>query len=193
MQENRSLEADMRACRVCKNLPLGPKPLFKIDKETRILIVGQAPGRITHEKGVPFDDPSGDRLRMWLGVSRQTFYDDPRLGILPMGLCFPGTGTSGDLPPRPECAPLWRDLALAAMPCVALTVVIGRYALDWHMPAQKRATVTKAVRAWAEVWPSHVVLPHPSPRNNIWLKRNPWFEADILPKLQDRVRALLQN
>lgn len=187
----RELKWQMRGCTLCRDLPLGPKPLFKIAAEARILIVGQAPGRITHEKGVPFDDPSGDRLRDWLGITRATFYDDPRIGILPMGFCFPGSGKSGDLPPRLECAPQWRAQALAAMPDVALTIVIGRYALDWHFPEKKRATLTDVVQAWQAFWPDHVVMPHPSPRNNIWLKRNPWFTTDVLPALRHRVAEVL--
>ena len=186
-----ALQSKMRDCDICGDLPLGPNPLFKIDEKTRILIAGQAPGRITHKKGVPFDDPSGDRLRAWMGISRAAFYDDPRIGILPMGFCFPGSGKSGDLAPRPECAPQWRARALAAMPDIALTIVIGRHAMDWHFPDQKRATLTDVVRANGDLQ-DHVVLPHPSPRNNIWLKRNPWFAVDVLPKLQSRVSALLQ-
>ena len=188
-----TLQKDMRACEICAGLPLGPKPLFKIDAAARILIAGQAPGRLTHEKGVPFDDPSGDRLRTWLGVSRETFYDDPRLAILPMGFCFPGTGKSGDLSPRPECALQWRKPALAAMQDIGLTIVIGRYAMDWHFPDRKRETLTHVVQSWRDVWPRHIVLPHPSPRNNVWFKRNPWFEVDVLPELQSRVSAVLRG
>ena len=187
------LQSQIRACSLCQDLPLGPKPLFKIATGARILIVGQAPGRITHEKGVPFDDPSGDRLRDWMGISRGLFYNDPRIGILPMGFCFPGTGNNGDLPPRAECAAQWRQAALAAMPNVALTIVIGRYALDWHFPNKKRGTLTSVVQAWRDVWPQHIVMPHPSPRNNLWPKRNPWFAVDVLPELRSRVSAVLQN
>lgn len=178
----------MRACAICTDLPLGPRPIFQLDPAARILIAGQAPGRITHHKGVPFDDPSGDRLRDWLGLDRATFYNDPRIGILPMGLCFPGTGQAGDLPPRPECAPAWRAQVLDALPNLSLTLVIGRYAIDWHLPQMRRIAVTQAVR---DVKGETIVLPHPSPRNNRWLKRNPWFASNHLPPLRARVAAIL--
>ncbi len=182
---------DVRACTICKDLPLGPRPILQASASARLLIVGQAPGRITHHKGVPFDDPSGNRLRSWLGVDRDTFYDASKVAILPMGFCFPGTGKSGDLPPRSECAAAWRDRILATLQSVELTLVIGRYAIDWHLPAYSRFTVTAAVRAWADIWPRQLVLPHPSPRNNRWLKSNPWFETDIIPALQMRTKQLI--
>ncbi|MGZ0188839.1 MAG: uracil-DNA glycosylase family protein, partial [Alphaproteobacteria bacterium] len=138
--------AKVRGCTLCDGLPLGPKPILQVDRRARILIAGQAPGRITHNKGIPFDDPSGDRLRDWLGVDRETFYGDPRIAIIPMGFCFPGTGKGGDLPPRPECAPAWRDRLLGALDSLELTLIIGRYALDWHQPTLSKATVTDAVR-----------------------------------------------
>ncbi|MCG8507858.1 MAG: uracil-DNA glycosylase family protein [Rhodospirillales bacterium] len=184
------LLAQARACRICEDLPLGPRPLLQADARARILVAGQAPGRRAHEKGVPFDDPSGDRLRTWMGVGREAFYDPAKIAILPMGFCFPGTGSGGDLPPRPECAPAWRESLLAAMPDIALTLVIGRYALDWHLPDYS-GTVTDAVRNWRSAWPRLLPLPHPSPRNNRWLKKNPWFEDEILPVLQTRVRDVL--
>ncbi|WP_299138201.1 uracil-DNA glycosylase family protein [uncultured Tateyamaria sp.] len=185
------LTDQVRACTICSDLPLGPRPIFQLGASAKLLIVGQAPGRITHEKGVPFDDPSGDRLRTWLGVDRATFYDAKKIAILPMGFCFPGTGSGGDLPPRSECAPAWRTQVLNALTEVELTLVIGRYAIDWHLPDYGRHTVTEAVKAWSDVWPAQLILPHPSPRNNRWLKTNPWFETTVIPALQSRVRDLL--
>ncbi|EBA05038.1 Uracil-DNA glycosylase [Rhodobacteraceae bacterium HTCC2150] len=182
------LVSEMQACMICHDLPLGPKPIFKINSKAKILIAGQAPGRITHAKGVPFDDPSGDRLRDWLGVDRDTFYNDPAIAILPMGLCFPGTGKGGDLPPRPECAIAWRGRALAKMPRLELTLIIGRYAIDWHLPEMAKLTVTKAVEMGKN--DNQMILPHPSPRNNRWLKQNPWFEVDVLPDLRARIERL---
>lgn len=189
------LLADVRACTLCAaHLPLGPRPVLQLHHAARILIAGQAPGRKVHESGVPFDDASGERLRAWLGVSRDTFYDAQQIAILPMGFCYPGTGTSGDLPPRPECAVAWRSKLLMHMKSVQLTVVLGQYALDFHLPAVLGAgaqTVTAKVQDWRTHWPHTVALPHPSPRNNPWLKRNPWFEADLLPVLQSRVAQVL--
>ena len=157
--------------------------------DARILIAGQAPGRKVHESGIPFDDASGNRLRDWLGVDREVFYNPKLLAIAPMGFCFPGAGKSGDLPPRPECAPKWRKPLLALMPKVQLTVILGQYALKWHLdPAPK--TVTDAVKRWEEYWPRILPLPHPSPRNQRWFKENAWFETEVLPKLRDRVRKL---
>lgn len=186
-----SLLESIRACTICKDdLPLGPRPILQFSASAKLLIVGQAPGRITHHKGVPFDDPSGDRLRDWLGVDRSTFYDATKIAILPMGFCFPGTGKNGDLPPRPECAPAWREPVLASLKSVELTLIIGRYAIDWHLPEYTDCTVTAAVRSWADVWPRQLILPHPSPRNNRWLKTNPWFEEEIIPALRRRTKDL---
>ncbi|MEP5732345.1 MAG: uracil-DNA glycosylase family protein [Sulfitobacter sp.] len=158
---------------------------------SKLLIVGQAPGRITHNKGIPFNDPSGDRLRSWLGINKETFYDEQKIAIVPMGFCFPGTGKSGDLPPRSECAEAWRSKILEEIRDVELTLIIGRYAIDWHLPHFSKHSVTSAAKSWAEVWPQKLVLPHPSPRNNRWLKQNPWFESEIVPLLQCRVRTIL--
>jgi uracil-DNA glycosylase len=183
---------NVRSCRVCAaHLPLGPRPVFQIDPKARILIAGQAPGRRVHESGVPFSDASGDRLRTWMGVDSEVFYDPQKIAILPMGFCYPGTGKSGDLPPRPECAVEWRDQLLRLMPAVELTLVIGQYALDWHLKAAQKDTLTQTVQNWKEYWPKILPLPHPSPRNNIWLKKNPWFEIDIIPKLQRKIRSML--
>ncbi len=184
--------AEVRACNLCAAyLPLGPKPIFQLHPNARILIAGQAPGRITHQIGRPFDDASGDRLRSWLGIDRETFYDEKKIALLPMGFCFPGTGKSGDLPPRPECGIKWRKMLLSLLNDVQLTIVIGQYAMEWHMPNDVARTLTEVVADWKTYWPQHLPMPHPSPRNNLWLKKNPWFEAEILPVLRARVQALL--
>lgn len=183
--------AQVRGCTICKDLPLGPLPLLQVSPDARILIVGQAPGRKTHEAGIPFDDVSGVRLRDWIGVSKETFYNARKIAILPMGFCYPGTGKSGDLPPRAECAPAWREDLLAEMPNVKLTLVIGRYARDWHIPSDAKASLTKTIQDWKILLPTVLTLPHPSPRNNRWLKQNPWFEQDVLPRLKARAGELL--
>ncbi len=191
-----ALLVDVRACTVCsQHLPLGPRPVLQADTSARILLVGQAPGRKVHESGVPFDDASGDRLRLWMGVSRDVFYDPERVAIVPMGFCFPGTGASGDLPPRPECAVTWRERVLAQLGRVSLTLVIGQYAQAYHLTTMndedRNLSVTEAVQSWRTFLPGVIPLPHPSPRNNLWLKRNPWFEQDLIPVLQARVADVL--
>jgi len=186
-----SLLAEVRSCRICTGLPLGPKPLLQAGVGSKILIAGQAPGRKTHEKGRPFDDASGKRLRKWLGVTEEQFYDPDIFAIIPMGFCFPGTGKGGDLPPRPECAPEWRGLLLDELPNIQLTLVLGQYALDWHLGAAKSKTLTDTVLRWQEFWPGVLPLPHPSPRNIRWFKANPWFESDVVPVLRERVRGLV--
>lgn len=185
------LLAEVRACTLCAaHLPLPPNPILQAHAAARILIAGQAPGRRAHASGVPFDDPSGNRLRDWLGIPREIFYDPRRVAILPMGFCYPGTCKSGDLPPRPECAPAWRAALLAQLVEVRLTLVIGQYALAWHLPGQ-HGSITAAATAWRDRWPSLAALPHPSPRNNLWLKRNPWFGTEFLPRLRERVAEVL--
>lgn len=186
-----ALTSQMRACALCKDLPLGPAPLFQLGAGARILIAGQAPGRLTHAAGAPFKDASGDRLRAWMGLDAAQFYDPERVAILPMGLCYPGAGKGGDLPPRVECAPAWRDAALAQLNQLELTLVIGRYAIDWHLPDLKGASVTDAVAQWKDHLPRTLVLPHPSPRNNRWLRRNPWFAAEVLPAVRARIAQLI--
>lgn len=186
-----SLLAQVRACRLCAEfLPHGVRPVVQLHPHARILIAGQAPGRKVHTSGVPFDDASGERLRDWLGVSRAEFYDARRFALLPMGFCYPGAGASGDLPPRPECAPAWRARVLAQLPAIKLTLVLGQYAQAYHMPDGPRA-VTDAVRGWRRYWPQAIALPHPSPRNIRWFLRNPWFEAEVLPVLRRRIRRVL--
>ena len=186
-----ALLRDVRACTLCaKHLPHGPRPVLQLHPQARVLIAGQAPGRKVHASGIPFDDASGDRLRDWLGVSREVFYDAHRMAILPMGFCYPGTGASGDLAPRAECAAAWRSPLLALLKNLQLTVAIGQYALDYHL-ADAAGTLTDKVRAWRDHWPALIPLPHPSPRNNLWLKRNPWFEQELVPVLRERVAAVL--
>lgn len=182
---------NVRRCRLCEeSLPFGPRPVLQVHPQAKILIAGQAPGRRVHESGVPFDDPSGDRLREWLGVSREIFYDETRIAILPMGFCYPGTGKSGDLPPRPECAIAWRDQLMAGLARIQLTVVIGEYAQKWHLPNRHR-NLTETVRAWQDFGDNVIPLPHPSPRNNLWLKKNPWFSTSLLPHLRQAAQAAL--
>ncbi|MGE8317919.1 MAG: uracil-DNA glycosylase family protein [Comamonas sp.] len=186
-----ALLAEIRACTACADLPLGPRPVVQAGATARILIAAQAPGRKVHETGIPFNDASGERLRAWLGLPPEVFYDPARVAIVPMGFCFPGTGRSGDLPPRPECAPLWRERLLAELRQLRLTLVIGRYAQTWHLPGAGGQTLTEVVADWPARWPATVALPHPSPRNNLWLKRNPWFEAELLPALRPLVQQAL--
>lgn len=188
-----TLLAEVRACTKCSAyLPLGPRPVVQMQAAARILIAGQAPGRKVHATGVPFDDASGDRLRDWLGISRDVFYDAGKVAILPMGFCYPGTGRSGDLPPRQECAPAWRGALLSRLKRLQLTLVIGQYAQTYHLP-DEGTTLTATVQAWRRNWPRVLPLPHPSPRNNIWLKRNPWFEQEVLPALRARVVEVLAH
>ena len=194
MHRTQLLLNEVRACTICAaHLPAGPRPVLQVHARARILIAGQAPGRKVHASGVPFDDASGERLRQWLGVDRDVFYNPERVAILPMGFCYPGTGTSGDLPPRRECAPQWRTRLLAALPNIELTLVIGQYAFGWHLPECAGANLTDTVKAWRRHWPGVLPLPHPSPRNNLWLKANPWFVAEVIPALQRRVTSIIQS
>ncbi|MDH3511784.1 MAG: uracil-DNA glycosylase family protein [Gammaproteobacteria bacterium] len=186
-----SLLDEVRSCTICADeLPLGPRPVLQLHPDARILIAGQAPGRKVHESGVPFDDASGNRLRDWLGVTRETFYDPRQIAILPMGFCFPGTGKSGDLPPRPECEQAWRTQLLERLRKIELTLVLGTYAQAYHLD-DRQSSLTELVQSWRTYWPNVVPLPHPSPRNNRWLVRHPWFEEELLPKLRERVSKLL--
>ncbi len=186
------LTNDIKACRNCENhLPLGPRPVIQITKRAKILIVGQAPGTKVHETGIPFNDPSGERLRKWMGIDSLTFYDRQKVAIVPMGFCYPGAGPSGDLPPRPECAEKWRTQLLAHLQDIELTLVIGQYAQKWHLGNRQKNSLTETVKAWREYWPTIVALPHPSPRNNIWLKKNDWFESDVLPTLREKISKIL--
>lgn len=194
MKPTRSLTellVDIRACTICaEHLEAGPRPIVQVAASAPIVIIGQAPGRRVHESGVPWDDPSGKNLRAWLGVSDEEFYDPGKVALVPMGFCFPGTGSSGDQPPRPECAPQWHEELLAHLPNDRLEVIIGAYAQARYLPGPKQS-VTAAVSAWRDHLPGRVVLPHPSPRNRRFLTQNPWFENETLPKVRTRVRAVL--
>ena len=187
------LLAEIRACRICAaHLPLGPRPVLQASATSRLLIVSQAPGRKVHETGIPFNDPSGDRLRDWLGIDKAAFYDAGRVAIVPMGFCFPGTGRGGDLPPRPECAPAWHPRLLPLLKQVRLTLVIGQYAQAGLLGVARGTRLTDTVQGWREYLAhDRLPLPHPSPRNRLWLKRNLWFEAELLPVLRKRVAATL--
>lgn len=181
------LLARIRACRECRDLPLGPRPVIQAGRGARVLLIGHAPGRLVHESGVPWDDASGERLRAWLGLSRKRFYDPERVALVGMGLCYPGTGDAGDLPPRPECAPLWHDAVFSRLRPGVRKVLIGRYAQERYLGARRKATLTETVRAWREYLP-FLVLPHPSGRNNGWLAKNPWFERETLPAMRRLLR-----
>ena len=185
-----ALLAEIRACIRCSDLPLGPAPVLQAGSKAQILIVGQAPGRRAHLSCKPFDDLSGDRLRQWLGIDRPTFYNPDQIAIAPMAFCFPGTGRSGDLPPPPLCAESWRNRLLGMLPSVELTLVLGQYALRWHLPGHS-GSLTEACLQWRDHLPRMLVLPHPSPRNNRWLKANPWFESEVLPALRILVNTIL--
>lgn len=188
-----ALLREVRACRLCaKELKDGVRPVLQAHASAKILIAGQAPGSRVHASGIPFDDASGDRLRQWMGVSRDTFYDATQIAILPMAFCYPGKGKSGDLPPPPVCAVTWRQQLLDALPQIKLTLVIGQYAQAWHLPQQRR-TLTATVQNWKEYGESIIPLPHPSPRNNIWLAKNQWFETELLPVVRKRMRMALQT
>jgi uracil-DNA glycosylase len=184
----RVLLSEAKACRVCEK-HLEPRPVFRVGAKARLLIVGQAPGRRVHETGLPWNDPSGDVLREWLGLEREVFYDTSRIAIVPIGLCYPGTVDGADLPPRRECAPLWQPRFRAALPNIELTLLVGGYAQNYYLSSSKKASLAQTVRAYREYLPEFFPLPHPSWRNLGWLKRNPWFAKDVLPALRRRVRA----
>ncbi len=199
-----TLATDLKACRICRDaprfgapLPHEPRPVIQASPLSRILIAGQAPGTRVHASGKPFTDPSGVRLREWMGVDEGAFYDSARIAIMPMGHCFPGLDAKGgDLPPRRECAPRWRAPVLAALPSIALILVIGRYARDWHLPERKGEPLGATIMDWQAIGDIHTLpriipLPHPSWRNNAWLRKNPWFETNLLPQLREAVRMLI--
>lgn len=187
-----NLLREVRACTVCaKHLPLPPRPILRVSTTARLLIVGQAPGIKVHNTGIPWNDPSGDRLRLWLQTSRDEFYDESRIAIVPTGLCYPGKGKSGDLPPRPECAPLWHPRLRAVMPRIGLTLLIGSYAQAFYLDNRRKVSMTETVRAWKDYLPGFIPLPHPSPRNIRWFKANPWFDEEVVPVMRKRVKEML--
>lgn len=188
-----ALLAEVRACRICEaHVPLGPRPVLRAAPSARLMIVGQAPGTKVHETGVPWNDPSGDRLREWLEIDRDTFYDETRIAIVPSGFCYPGRlPKGGDAPPRPECAPQWHPPLLAALPAVELTLLVGIYAQAYYLAERRARTMTETVKQFRDYLPTYLPTPHPSWRTTGWQKRNPWFEAEVLPELRTRVHALL--
>lgn len=188
----KTLLEEIRQCQLCP-LADGHRPVVQCSRQARILIAGQAPGSKVHASGVPFDDASGDRLREWLGLSREQFYDPELVALLPMAFCYPGKGKSGDLPPPPLCAQTWREPLTAQLANIGLTIVIGRYAIDWHMPGYRKQSVTHVVGDWRNHPPDMTALVHPSPRNNIWLRRNPWFEEERVPQVRAQVQQTLSS
>lgn len=194
------LLAQIRACRHCEpTLPLGANPVVRADVSASIAIIGQAPGTKVHASGIPWDDASGNRLRQWLQLAPEQFYDESQVALVPMGFCYPGRGKSGDLPPSPDCAPLWHEHLFRQLPQLELVLLLGTYSQQYYLAQtplaerSKNETLTARVARWREFGPLHFPLPHPSPRNNLWLRRNPWFEAEVLPALQQRVAAALRD
>ncbi len=183
---------NIRQCKICKaHLPLGPKPIVEASVNSKIVLLSQAPGRVAHQSGVPWDDAGGKRLRDWLGVSESTFYNTDNFAIMPMGFCYPGKGKSGDLPPRPECAPEWHDEMWKHLKNVELVILIGTYAQKHYLKAEAKRTLTETVASVEDYLPKYFPLPHPSPRNRFWLIKNPWFEADILPLLRNNIKQIV--
>ncbi len=182
---------EIKGCRACeKHLEHGVNPVMAASPNSKIIIIGQAPGRIVHNTSVPWDDKSGDNLRQWLGIDKPTFYNTDLIALIPMGFCYPGTGKAGDLPPRPECAPLWHNKLLVFMPHVQLILLIGQYAQNYYLGNKAKDTLTDTVQDFQSYLPQYFPLPHPSPRNNIWQAKNPWFGTDVLPELKKRVQAI---
>jgi uracil-DNA glycosylase len=182
----------VRRCRECAHaLPHEPRPVLRARTTARLMVVGQAPGTRVHETGIPFNDPSGDTLRRWLGIDREVFYDDTRIAIMPTGFCYPGKGKSGDAPPRPECAPLWHPQLRPLLPRIELTLLIGAYAQAYYLGERREKTLAATVKKWRDFLPDFLPTPHPSPRNKLWLKQNPWFEEEVVPELQARVARIL--
>ncbi|WP_228064341.1 uracil-DNA glycosylase family protein [Novilysobacter avium] len=186
------LLVDIRACRICEAcLPLGPRPVLTAARSARLLIAGQAPGRRVHMSGVPWDDASGARLRDWLGIDSETFYDPTQVAIVPIGFCYPGKAGSGDAPPRPECRATWHPRLLPLLPEIRLNILIGQYAQAYFLGPSRPGNLTATMRQWRDFLPRYLPLPHPSPRNVAWFKANPWFEGEVLPELRDEVRRVL--
>ena len=183
---------DIHACTYCaKDLPCAPRPVLQAHSSARLRIIGQAPGRKVHETGIPWDDKSGDRLRTWLGITPEIFYDAQKIAIIPMGFCYPGKAKSGDMPPRPECAPRWHPQLNSHFSNIQLTLLVGKYAQTYYLDNLCKATLGDTVRAWSEYLPlGYLPMVHPSPRNQIWLKKNPWFEKELVPELRKMIHSL---
>ncbi|WP_370978748.1 uracil-DNA glycosylase family protein [Agaribacterium sp. ZY112] len=186
-----SILASVRSCHLCTELALGPKPILQLGSSAKILIAGQAPGRKTHHKGIPFDDASGERLREWMGVTREVFYDESKIAILPMAFCYPGTGANGDVAPPLICAQHWREQLLNLLSDVELTLILGQHAFNYHLADKQYKNLTETVKHWQQYWPEFLPMPHPSPRNNRWLKNNTWFFKEVLPELKKKVASLV--
>ena len=190
----KDLLSEIKKCTVCKQyLTDGPRPVVTAHPQSKIAIIGQAPGQKVHQSGIPWDDASGKQLRKWLGISDEEFYDDQLIALVPMGFCYPGKGMSGDLPPRPECAPLWHNALLKKMPQLKLILLIGIYAQGYYLKDTAGKNLTATVKAYNEYLPTYFPLPHPSPRNRFWLSKNPWFEIDVLPELKRQIGGLLRS
>lgn len=187
----KQLLTQIRACRHCEAaLPLGANPVVQAAPSARLMIIGQAPGTRVHKTSIPWNDPSGNRLREWLGITKDVFYDPKQVAIMPMGFCYPGRGKSGDLPPRPECAPLWHEKLWSQLPHIELTLLIGQYAQNYYLE-NKPKTLTETVQQWQRWSPAFIPLPHPSPRNTLWLRKNPWFASEVVPVIRQRVQQML--
>ncbi|MCM4173914.1 IclR family transcriptional regulator [Arenibacter sp. TNZ] len=188
------LLSEIRSCQVCKAyLPLGPRPIVAAHTNAKIIIIGQAPGNKVHLTGIPWDDPSGRQLRQWLNISDALFYDESKIALMPMGFCYPGKGNGGDLPPRPECAPLWHNALLSKMPNLELIILIGAYAQNYYLGESTKINLTETVKGYREFLPKYIPLPHPSPRNRFWQTKNPWFLHEVVPALQERVAHIIHN
>jgi uracil-DNA glycosylase len=188
------LLSEIRACRICEaSLPLEPRPILRANADAKLLVVGQAPGTLVHGSGIPWSDASGMRLRGWLGLDRDAFYNENNVAIVPMGFCYPGRGASGDLPPRPECSRTWHHRLLPLLPNIQLVLAIGQYAQVYFLGEQRKKTLTDTVMAWREYAPRHFPLPHPSPRNIGWFRHNPWFDDEVVPALRKRVAEVLEK
>ncbi|PIB36797.1 IclR family transcriptional regulator [Reichenbachiella sp. 5M10] len=187
-----ALLSDIKNCTLCEpHLPTGVRPVLSAHSQSKIVIIGQAPGRAVHQSGIPWDDQSGDNLRQWLGIDKTIFYDPEQIALIPMGFCYPGTGESGDLPPRKECAPLWHDVIWKEMTNVKTTLLIGQYAQRYYLGQEVKKSLTETVKNYQEYMPKYFVLPHPSPRNNIWRAKNPWFDQQVLPVLREKIHQIM--
>lgn len=188
----KSLLEEIRQCKICESsLPHSPRPVLSVSENSKVLIIGQAPGSIVHKTGIPWDDQSGNTLRKWLGISSDVFYNPEIIGLVPMGFCYPGKGKSGDLPPRPECADAWHNRLLSSLVNVEITLLIGKYAQSAYLKDKRKENLTETVKNFNEYLPSVIPLPHPSPRNRFWLKKNPWFEMELMPELRLKMASIL--